>query len=777
VQPSTNIAVALIVFAPFLAAMATPLIHRGFGAWSGWVLGLVPAAAFVLLLQMLPGVAAGQDIAVRFDWAGAHGLALSFAIDGLSLLFSLSISGIGALILAYSGGYLKGHPHQARFLSFLLLFTGSMLGLVLADNTIALYAFWELTTVTSFLLIGFDHARQLARRAAIQAVVVTGFGGLALLAAVVLLQRLTGSWELSGINGALTDIAAHPAYAVVLTLVLLAAFTKSAQVPFHFWLPNAMEAPTPVSAFLHSAAMVQGGVYLLARLSPTLGGTSVWTGTLVAFGGVTLLWGAVQALRQTDLKQMLAQTTIASLGLLVLLLGIGSELAVIAAVIYFVAHALYKAGLFLVVGIIDHGTGTRELTALGGLRDRMALTYIVAVLAAASMIGLPPLLGFFAKEEMYLATSIGTWGSLAVIAVLVVGNGLLAAVALAVTLKPFMGPFLPVPKDPHEPGPAMLAGPLVFGVLGVVAAFTSGWFADAVLSPAASAIVDDAVDAHLKLGLDFFSLTTWLSVLTWALGGVVYWRLDRVRTYLRREAAIRVDLDRTFDLMMFGLIRFAGAVTRLLHHGRLELYFAVVFAVLAATLLTPLLVLDATPPLPPVPDLTVYEWGAIALAVAGVVLVIVAPTRLFAILALGVQGLAVATIYLLFGAPDLSFTQFMVEALSVVILALVMTRLRLDHRDPREIEGVARDGAIALLCGVGLTLLLFAVLDGAFDPRLSDFFNANSVPLAHGRNIVNVIIVDFRGLDTLGEITVVMTAGIGILAMLRAARRRREQAS
>jgi multicomponent Na+:H+ antiporter subunit A len=783
-EPSTEIVVAVAVFAPFLAAALTPLIHRGFGAWSGWMLAVVPAAAFFLLFRLLPEVAAGRDAVATFEWASAHGIALSFVVDGLSLLFALSISGIGTLILIYSGGYLKGHPHQGRFLSFLLLFTGSMLGLVLADNTIALYAFWELTTVTSFLLIGFDHARQAARRAAIQAVVVTGIGGLALLAAAVLLQRLTGSWELSGINGSLVDLAAQPAYAVVLTLVLLAAFTKSAQVPFHFWLPNAMEAPTPVSAFLHSAAMVQGGVYLLARLNPSLGGTALWTGALVAFGGVTLLWGAVQALRQTDLKQMLAQTTIASLGLLVLLLGIGSDIAVTAAVVYFAAHALYKAGLFLVVGNIDHETGTREITALGGLRDPMALSFIAAVLAAASMIGLPPVLGFFAKEEMYLATATGTWGSIAVLAVLVIGNGLLAAVALAVTLKPFMGHFVPVPKTPHEPGFSMLAGPLLLGALGIGAGFATGWLGDALLSPASSAIADNNVEAHLTLGVDFFSLATWLSVATWALAAIVYWRLERVRSYLRRRSDIsRWSLDRAFDVLMFGLIRMSAAATRALHHGRLEFYFLVVFAMLAAALLAPLLVLDGIGALPAIPDLTVYEWGAIALAIAGVVAVVLAPTRLFAILALGVQGLAVAMIYLLFGAPDLSFTQFMVESLSVVILALVMTRLKLDHEDPRELEDLARDGGIefyflvvfAMLAAALLAPLL--VLDGVFDPRLSEFFNANSAPLAHGRNVVNVIIVDFRGLDTLGEITVVMAAGIGILAMLRAARRRKERAA
>ena len=377
-EPSLDTAVALVVFAPFIAAGLTTLIHRAFPNFSGWLLAVVPAVSFIFLWSLLDPVAHGESIAVSLRWAPSHDIGLSFFVDGLSLTFALAISGIGTFILIYSGAYLHGHAHQGRFLMFMLLFMGAMQGLVLADNVVALYTFWELTTIASFLLIGFDHTRQVARRAAIQAVVVTSIGGLALLAAGILLERLTGSWQLSGINASGADLTAHAAYGVVLTLVLLAAFTKSAQVPFHFWLPNAMEAPTPVSAFLHSATMVQGGVYLLARLHPTLGGTGIWTATLVVFGGATLIWGGLAALRQTDLKQILAQTTVASLGLLVLLLGIGTELAIQSAIIYFVAHALYKAGLFLVAGIIDHAPGTRDITVLGGLREPMAISFIAA---------------------------------------------------------------------------------------------------------------------------------------------------------------------------------------------------------------------------------------------------------------------------------------------------------------------------------------------------------------------------------------------------------------
>ena len=474
---TADLALLLVVLGPFLAAVLTPVIHRAFKAWTGWIVAMVPAASAVFLYSLIEPVAGGGTLAARFAWGPAHDIPFSLIVDGLSLTFALAIAGIGVLILIYSGSYLKGHAHQSRFFVFLLMFMGAMQGLVLADSTIALYAFWELTTVTSFLLIGFDHTRQVARRAAIQAVVVTGIGGLALLAAGVLLQRMTGSWELSGINASPLEFAAHPAYVLVLVLILLAAFTKSAQVPFHFWLPNAMEAPTPVSAFLHSATMVQGGVYLLARLTPSLGGSALWTGTLVAFGGATLIWGSLGALRQTDLKQILAQTTVASLGLLVLLIGLGSDYAILAAVLYFIAHALFKAALFLVSGIIDHETGTRDVTALGGLRDKLAATFIIALLAGVSMVGLPPLLGFFAKEEMYIAATTGSLSSVVVVAVLILGNGLVGAAGLIVALRPFMGAFATTPKAPHEAPFGMLLGPGLMEIAGLAAGFATAWLA------------------------------------------------------------------------------------------------------------------------------------------------------------------------------------------------------------------------------------------------------------------------------------------------------------
>jgi multicomponent Na+:H+ antiporter subunit A len=768
-QVTPDIAVLSVLLLPLAGAVLAPLLQRLIGAAAGWVLALVPAWGFVALYGLAPQLADGARLGVAWDWAPSWNLKLSFLLDGLSLTLALAIAGIGAFVVLYAASYLKGHPHQGRFMAFLMGFMAAMQGLVLADNLVALYLFWELTSVASFLLIGFEHGRQAARRAATQALVVTGIGGLALLAAGVGIALASGSWELS----AAVRLQDLPAYPVLVVLVLLAAFTKSAQVPFHFWLPNAMEAPTPVSAYLHSATMVQAGVYLVARMTPHLGGEAIWNGSLMLFGGATMIWGAVQAFRQTDLKQMLAQTTLASLGLLMLLLGAGTELAVTAAVLYFVGHALYKAALFLVAGAIDHGTGTRDLTALGGLRDPMTLTFIAAIMSAGAMIGVPPLVAFFAKEEMYLAFALGDAEALITLLALVVGNALLGGIALVVLIRPFMGQLMPTPIAPHEPKPAMLAGPLVLGAAGIALGFFPGQLGDLLVAPAVASILGGQVNGHLKFGFDPLGLPFWLSVGTWVLAFLAFRQADMGRTVLR-EAAGRIgwSFDRGFDQAYFGLVRLAGQVTRTLHHGSLERYLIVVFIALGAAAIGPLWLMNGMPSLSVRWDVTFYELGVMLVAVLGLALVVGARTRLMGILALGVQGAAMALLFLFYGAPDLGFTQFMVEIVSVVILALVMTRLQLDARDPRPLEDWARDGAVALFAGLSVTLLLFRVLEEPLSDALPWFFETASLPLAHGRNVVNVILVDFRGLDTLGEIAVVFTAGIAVLVLLSGTRRK-----
>ncbi|MCW8056424.1 putative monovalent cation/H+ antiporter subunit A [Agrobacterium tumefaciens] len=758
----------LSLFLPFLAALAAPALVKRFGHNAAWVLAIAPALAFVHFALMLPEIAAGGVVTGGYAWVPSFNLSFSWFIDGLSLTFALLITGIGLLIVLYAGGYMKGHPQQGRFLSFLLLFMGAMLGVVVSDSLLMLFVFWELTSITSFLLIGFDHERAASRRAALQALVVTGGGGLLLLAGLIFIWDISGITQLSMLVRGGDILRDSPFYLAALLLVLGGAFTKSAQFPFHFWLPNAMEAPTPVSAYLHSATMVKAGVYLLMRLNPVLGDTAAWQILLPFFGGLTMLTGALLAVRQTDLKLMLAYTTVSSLGLLVMLTGFGSDHAIEAAVLYLVAHSLFKGALFMVAGIIDHEAGTRDITKLGGLRKAMPITFAAALAAAISMAGLPPFFGFLAKEEIYYALAHGNPRAVLFAGIAILGNGLMFAVAFAVGLKPFLGKPVKTPKPAHE-GPLLLwLGPALLALKGLTIALFSGIAHFYISTPMASAIAGEARPVEISL-IPHMGVPLGLSLLTIALGIVLYTQLSAVRSLMVRTfTALGAGPDRGFDVFIEMLVKVSFHVTRLIQPGRLEFYVTATFAVIAAVLLVPLFLYGELPSMPSWPrDMPVHELTFIAIAVAGLVAVLTASSRLTAIIALGIQGFAVAVIFLLFGAPDLSFTQFMVETLSVVILTLVMTRLRLSPSDHRGLGQKLLDSTIAIACGTGFALFLMRATQASFDNRLTDFYNTYSKVIAHGANVVNVIIVDFRGTDTLGEIAVVMITGLAILALIR----------
>ncbi|MBO9107911.1 MULTISPECIES: putative monovalent cation/H+ antiporter subunit A [Agrobacterium] len=758
----------LSLFLPFLAALAAPMLVKRLGHNAVWILAIAPALAFVHFALMLPQVAAGGVVTGGYVWVPSFNLSFSWFIDGLSLTFALLITGIGLLIVLYAGGYMKGHPQQGRFLSFLLLFMGAMLGVVVSDSLLMLFVYWELTSITSFLLIGFDHARPAARRAALQALVVTGGGGLLLLAGLIFIWDMSGMTQLSMLVRGGDILRDSPFYLAALLLVLGGAFTKSAQFPFHFWLPNAMEAPTPVSAYLHSATMVKAGVYLLMRLNPVLGDTAAWQILLPFFGGLTMLTGALLAVRQTDLKLMLAYTTMSSLGLLVMLTGFGSDHAIEAAVLYLVAHSLFKGALFMVAGIIDHETGTRDVTKLGGLRKAMPITFAAALAAAISMAGLPPFFGFLAKEEIYYALAHGNPRAVLFTGIAILGNALMFAVAFAVALKPFLGKPVKTPKHAHE-GPLLLwLGPALLAIKGLTIALFAGLSHFYISTPMASAIAGEARPVEISL-IPHVGVPLGLSLLTIALGILLYMQLSAVRGLMVRTfKALGAGPDKGFDVFIETLVKISFHVVRLIQPGRLEFYVTATFAVIAVVLLAPLFLYGEMPSMPAWPhDMKIHELTFIAIAVAGLVAVLTASSRLTAIIALGIQGFAVAVIFLLFGAPDLSFTQFMVETLSVVILTLVMTRLRLspsDHRGPGQ---KLLDSTIAIACGTGFALFLMRATEASFDNRLTDFYNTYSKVIAHGANVVNVIIVDFRGTDTLGEIAVVMITGLAILALIR----------
>lgn len=728
------------------------------------------AGLFAALWPTLPQIAAGEVVRLVWPWVPSLGIDLSFFIDGLSLTFGLLITGIGALVLLYSYRYLRGHPHFTRFMLFLSLFMLSMLGVVLADNLITLFVFWELTSITSYLLIGFNHADPKSRRNALQALLVTGTGGLALLAGMILLGNAAGTFELSEIRAQGGAIAEHALYLPIFLLFILGAFTKSAQVPFHFWLPNAMAAPTPVSAYLHSATMVKAGVYLLARMHPTLSGPDIWFWTLTIFGAITTVFASFMAVKQTDMKQTLAYTTLMALGMLTLLLGSGFGYAVTAAMAFLVVHSLYKAALFLVAGLVDHATGTRELGVLGGLGRVMPLTAGAAALAAISMAGLPPFLGFISKELQYYASTGMETGALWITGAVLTANVLLFAVAGITALKPFWRPAQgELPKTPHEGPWQMLAGPVILSVLGLAFGLAPAIITVSLIHPGVDAITGVAglgEDLKLWAGVNAALI---LSLVTFALGTVVYVLHGRLRAALIWAEERLPSFDRGWDRLLDGLKALAAWQTRILQSGVLKTYLYTVFATLligvGATLL-----LKGGLVLPEAwLGANVRIWLVVALIVAGAGLTTVTNSRIAAIAGLGAVGIGVALIFIVFGAPDVAITQLLVETLVVVLFAVAALRLpSLAAEGPRKLRPF--DAVFSVAIGVLVTLVMISVTAGPLDRRITTYFEGASWPDAFGRNIVNVILVDFRALDTFGEIAVVVIAALGAYALLKGPR-------
>ncbi|WGH77589.1 putative monovalent cation/H+ antiporter subunit A [Jannaschia ovalis] len=738
--------------------------NRVLGGPAGVISVLVPLGLFAWLLQFVPAVAAGEVLLWRLDWAPSLGVTLGILLDGLSLSFALLITGIGALVTLYSTRYLGGHPHYTRFVIYLLGFMGGMLGLVLSDNLLALFVFWEITTITSYLLIGFDADQAKARRNALQALLVTGIGGLAFLAGIVLIGTAAGTFEISEIEGSLTG---HALYLPIFLLVVAGAFTKSAQVPFHFWLPNAMAAPTPVSAYLHSATMVKGGVYLLARMNPSLGGSEIWFWTLILFGGVTAVFASVLAIRQTDIKQVLAYTTLMALGTLVMFIGLGTAAAIEAAMTFLLVHSFYKAALFLMIGVVDHGTGTRDATILRGLARAMPLTALAAALAALSMAGLPPLFGFIGKEFMYKAAldaPVAVWW---VTGCAFAASALMFAAGGIVAWRPFTGKLAATPVTPHEGPWPMLAGPLLLAALGVAAGLMPD-HAELLVAPATAAVLGAPAEVDLYLFKEVNAAFI-LSLLTFALGFVIYLVHAPMRA---RLAQVPARFDPGWDRLMDGVSDGSKGLTGLIQTGRLRRYVFVTFATLAAVLAWAIWRGGVLPDLPPLEDLRAKHWSVLIFILVGALLTAATNSRMTAVAALGTVGIGVALIFIMFGAPDVAITQLLVEVLQVVLVAVAMLKL------PRmKIENVSRlrgwDMALALSLGALTSLVLLAVMQAPLDLRLTAFFEATSAPIAHGRNIVNVILVDFRALDTFGEIAVVAIAALGAYALLRGTRRAR----
>ncbi|GHG76691.1 Na(+)/H(+) antiporter subunit A [Alishewanella longhuensis] len=752
-----------VVLSLFVLACLAPLLHRYTGRHSGSLLALVPATLFSFFAAQLALVSQGEVLSQRWLWFPGMDIHLSFLLDGLSLLFALLITGIGTFILLYANRYLEGHPALGRFFLFLLTFMGAMLGLVLADNLITLFVFWELTTVSSFMLIGFNHENAESRQKAHQGLMVTVIGGLALMTGFIMLGFAAGSYELSDILQ--QDLTGHALYLPMLVLILLGAFTKSAQTPFHFWLPNAMAAPTPVSAYLHSATMVKAGIYLLARLQPTLGDSAAWMLTLSAIGAITMLTGIFLASRATGIKKVLAYSTVMALGTLTMLLGLGTEKAALAAVTFLLAHALYKGALFMIAGILDHEAGIKDFQHASGLRHKMPKTCAVAVIAALSLAGVIPLFGFVAKELLLEAVLSGSHWQIALIIATVLANIFVVLVAALLAIKPWFGEEIATPKKAHDPGIAMLSGPMVLAslslVLGLFPFIADKW----LLQAAASAVYGNQITDYLALWHGV-NLPLLLSLTSLCFGLLLYSQWPRWRQFTSGVDRLSAfGPEALYTKMMAGLVIFAGWQTKVLQNGYLRNYLLTTIATMLLLVGWAMLRLEHFNITFDLHDVKIQEATVFLILLVTILSAVLVKSFLAAVALLGALGFAVALIYVFFSAIDVGITQVLVETITVLLLVLVLYRLP-EFRKLSSNMNRARDAVIAISSGILITLLVLLVTNARDMEGISSFFIANSVPEGYGRNIVNVILVDFRALDTLGEIFVLALVAIGIYAMV-----------
>ncbi|NED95051.1 Na+/H+ antiporter subunit A [Phytoactinopolyspora alkaliphila] len=761
-----------LIAAHIVAAVAAPALVRALDRRAFAVLAVIPAGAFVWALSQTNSVTGERGGAVEEHrtWIDSVGLDLSFRLSALSWLMTLVVTGVGALVLVFCAYYFRpGANGTKRFAGVLTAFAGAMLGLVLADDLILLYVFWELTTVLSYLLIGHNPERRANRRAAMQALIVTTAGGLAMLVGVVMLGQISGTYRISAI------LAAPPsgtAVTVAVMLLLAGAVSKSALVPFHFWLPGAMAAPTPVSAYLHAAAMVKAGVYLVALLAPAFADVTPWRPTLMSLGVATMILGGLRALRQNDLKLLLAYGTVSQLGFLMVLTGAGTQVAALAGLAMLLAHALFKAALFLLVGVIDRCTGTRDIRRLNGVWSRMPVAFAAAVLAAGSMAGLPPLAAFVAKETAYEAFVNGEAGmpaaaSWATLAGLVIGS----ALTVAYSARFLWGGFarkdgMHAAGEPagecKTPAVGFVAPSVLLALAGLAVGF-AGAVETRLLRPYIELFPSHGHSSSLSLWHGF-NLALGLSVLSLIIGLMLFHRRVAVERVQHRLAP-RLDAEAGYRAMMRNLDRLAVSITGATQRGSLPVYIAVILIVVITVPGTALLAVN-------------YSWSALhwwdtpAQAVVSAVIVIAAigaarsRRRLKAVILTGVVGYGAALLFVLHGAPDLALTQILVETITLVIFVLVLRKLPTYFSDRPLTASRWWRMAVGVLVGLVMATLTFAAASSRTEAPVSEGYPGPAVSYGGGENVVNVALVDIRVWDTMGEISVLVVAATGVASLI-----------
>lgn len=754
-----------IVFAPAITALILAVIPQ---KWLARLTPIVPAAIFVWLTATQVG--ADTIVTAEMPWFPSLGVTLSFFLDGLGLLFALIISGIGALVLIYAGGYFEKPADLVRFSIYTLIFMTAMLGIVTSSNLLLLFVFWEITSITSYLLIGFKNESSAAREGARRALLITAGGGLALMAGILLIGVVGGTFDLQTLLNNPDVLRESGLYLPITLLIFAGAFTKSAQWPLHFWLPGAMEAPTPASTYLHSATMVKAGIFLLARMSALLNGSDFWLYTLTIIGLITFVYGAIIALRQTDLKAILAYSTVSWLGVLVAVQGAANEYAAVALALGVLAHALYKAALFLMVGNVDHATHTRLIDRIGGLARPMPITFAAALIASFSMAGIPPLMGFLSKETLNAASVYDGLPAL-LAALLPIGVVIGAAFTVTVAFRVLYDTFLkraPAGYDlhPHEANISMLAGPVVLGVLSLALPFLLVPLLDPLISQTVTAIRQTSTVVHLHL-FEGFNTPLLMSIIAVGVGLLLF--------IIRRPLIRGLQKLPEFNpvviyqwLFFTALPVFADRLTMRLQNGRLQFYITIVFAsfitlISGIILLARLSFLDGD-------VLAHFDWRIAVVClfiIIGAVSTVFAPTRLSAIVVAGIEGSLLSLLFAIYGAPDLAFTQMMIEVVTLVLFVLAFHFLPDAFVAHKSRAGRALDILIAAGMGVMVTLLILMANSNQIGEPISDWYIDNAVSIGQGQNVVNILLVDFRGLDTMGEITVLIIAAIGVTALLR----------
>jgi len=761
----------VVVLFPFLGAIFvawSSKIDRYFSAWLSMGITIVTIAIFYPSIEL---VFQGETLVQSWAWIERVGLHFAFRLDGLSMFFALLILVIGLLITFYARYYLSNKDCMGRFFAYILMFMGSMLGVVLSENILLLVVFWELTSLTSFLLISFWQHKKEARQGARVALGVTAAGGLALLGGVLLLGDIVGSYQLSVVLQSGDIVKEHPLYLLVLILILIGVFAKSAQFPFHFWLPHAMAAPTPVSAYLHSATMVKAGIFLLARFFPVLAGTPEWFWIVSSVGMITLLMGAYIAFFKSDLKGLLAYSTVSHLGLITLLFGFGTKFAVVVALFHIMNHAAFKASLFMIAGAVDHQSGTRDTNKLGGLIKYMPFTAIFAIITSAAMAGVPLFNGFLSKEMFFEeALNISQISTLtSIVPILVTIGGILAvAYSIRFVKDVFLGDISAnLPKIPHE-APAMMLLPIgLLALICIAVGIFPLYFAGAMLEITALGSLQDSLP-HYKLAIwHGFNIPLLMSAIALCLGVLMYIMRSGLYNFYSRYFE-SIDAKGYYDSLIDALFKASILITRSFNKGSLQHAAAWIIGSALLFGFYGFYLVDA--PLLGSREMLKTDVVTILITLGlistSLLIMFMHTKRLLTLIIVGLAGLVISLGFVKFSAPDLALTQLSVEIVTIVLLLLALYFLPQSTPVEFNKKRLYRDGALAGLAGIGVVMLTLSVLTRDFAP-ISDFFLENSVPGGGGTNVVNVILVDFRGFDTLGEIVVLAIAGLGVYAMLK----------